>query len=260
MLNYLFLIPYQIKIWLENLIIFYKLFFVKKRLMTFIQNENIDDTHGYQHALCVLNNSIKTVNSMNYILTLEEKLSVYYASLLHDVDDSKYFSDENYDNCIQILEDCKVDQDLISKVVFMISLVSCSKNGNNIGDYQLWKLIPRWSDRLEAIGEVGVKRCYDYTKVKGDPLYNINTPRPQNEEEIYKYATPERFQKYIDSGGKNSETMIDHYYDKLIQIASPPIDLISFSEYLVDQFEVRRKPIIDICLYYGRFGSFPEIY
>ena len=54
--------------------------------------------------------------------------------------------------------------------------------------------------------------------------------------------------------------MIDHYYDKLIQIASPPIELISFSEYLVDQFEIRKRPIIDICLYYGRFGSFPEIY
>ena len=75
--------------------IFYKLFFVKKRLNTFIKAENIDETHGYQHALCVLNNSIKTVKSMNYILTLKEKLSVYYASLLHDVDDSKYFSDEN---------------------------------------------------------------------------------------------------------------------------------------------------------------------
>ena len=57
----------------------------------------------------------------------------------------------------------------------MISYVSGSVNGNNIPEkcikhpYYLW---PRLCDRLEATGNIGLFRAYDYTNEKKLELFN----------------------------------------------------------------------------------------
>ena len=81
----------------------------------------------------------------------------------------------------------------------MISLVSCSSNGNaappeaRTSPELLW---PRWADRLEASGEVGVVRCYRYNLHVGAPLSVEATPRPASPEEVWRHATEERFEAY----------------------------------------------------------------
>ena len=47
-------------------------------------------------------------------------------------------------------------------------------------------------------------------------MFNEESPRPKNEEELWGFVNPERFERYQKNG---SLTMIDHYYDKLLQIA-----------------------------------------
>lgn len=57
------------------------------------------------------------------------------------------------------------NQQVISNAVQMISYVSASGNGNSVppeceqAPYLLW---PRFSDRLEAIGTIGMVRCFQY--------------------------------------------------------------------------------------------------
>ena len=76
--------------------------------------------------------------------------------------------------------------------------------------------------------------------------------KPQNEEEIYEYATKERFQKYCN--GRKSLSMMDHYYDRLIHIARPPVNIIK-NKYLQSIFMSRYRPIIIICLIYSSKGD-----
>lgn len=129
------------------------------------------------------------------------------AALLHDADDRKYFTpskpDLKYENAVQIItESLESDANpmlIIDQVCEMISYVSASGNGNSVPErciekpYLLW---PRFSDRLEAIGTIGMVRCYQYNTECGAPLSCASTPRPQSAEELWSLVKPERFASY----------------------------------------------------------------
>eukprot|EP01052_Picozoa_sp_SAG31_P046063 SAG31_NODE_8659_length_1411_cov_2.022104_1_plen_98_part_10 len=95
-----------------------------------------------------------------------------------------------------------------------------------------------------------------YNIHKGDPLSTPASPRPTSVEQVLGLATPERFALYQQSGksssefgpamsgyvlnmasremwyamtGGASESMIDHYYDKLLSVARPPPALVQNS-------------------------------
>lgn len=91
--------------------------------------------------------------------------------------------------------------------------------------------------------------------LQGDPLSSESSPRPANEEEVFRFATPERFAEYQTSGG-NSNSMIDHYYDKLLSVARPPPEIVqnSFLEAAALQsaaplVKVRAydTPVVNVC-------------
>jgi len=116
--------------------------------------------------------------------------------------------------------DCKNFIYLIDAVVDC-NLVSTKKNGNKkIAVGQEWKLIPRGSDRVEAIGWIGVERCAKFCLENKIPLYvkegDKKTLLPTTLYELGLVATAKRFQVYQETGHSNS--MIDHFYDKLLHI------------------------------------------
>ena len=137
-------------------------------------------------------------------------------------------------------------------------MVSCSANGNSCPPEAaehpelLW---PRWADRLEAVGEVGVARCYMYNLHKGDPLSCESSPRPATAAEALALATPERFAEYQASGGK-SNSMIDHFFDKLFQVARPPPELVR-NPWLEAAALEGAAPLLEVCLAYGATGAVP---
>lgn len=50
--------------------------------------------------------------------------------------------------------------------------------------------------------------------------------------------------------------MLDHYYDKLLQIAHFDSDVIQNS-FLITEAASRVQPLVDICLDYGKSGQVP---
>lgn len=173
------------------------------------------------------------------------------ASLLHDADDQKFFPEnKDYNNARLILNDMSAE--FVDKVIKLISWVSASKNGDDIPNSAVnndWMLIPRYADRLEAIGMIGIERCYIYTVKKGRPICTESTPMPQTEKEIWDCATKERFNSY--TNGKESDSMVDHFYDKLLHITKFPIRNSFFDK----ECEKRRKPLIDFLLKVGEKGG-----
>lgn len=104
----------------------------------------------------------------------------------------------------------------------MIGYVSASSNGNTVPERAVANpelLWARFSDRLEAIGTIGMVRCYQYnTELKiPRPLSCEQTPRPKTVEEVWANVIPARFDKYMEK--KESDSMMDHYYDKLLHVA-----------------------------------------
>jgi len=223
----------------------------------------IDDSHGHGHALAVLAHVDKAIAAATAPLPVHRILSVRLAALLHDADDRKYFpGTTGYPNAVRLMEVAgaqRFGDAVIPDAVRMISLVSCSANGNSCpadatdNAELLW---PRWADRLEATGEIGVVRCYEYNKKVGAPLSCDTTPRPTSDDEAWALATPERFEEYQSSGG-DSASMIDHYYDKLLRVARPPSEVVR-NRYLEEAALSRVQPLLTVCLSYGATGIVPE--
>lgn len=231
-------------------------------------------------------------------LSAEEAMEIKIAALLHDVDDRKYFptvvtapalprsgenDKENANNCREEVDRTCADKravtslpnarkicakagisaDSTARIATMIQWVGCSENGNRVpsevessSSYHL--LIPRWADRLEAVGRIGVVRCYQYNQERGRPLCSESSPRATSMEEVYRLATPDRFRAYMTNGGK-SDDMISHYYDKLLHIARPPPEIVRNS-YLEEMAEESAKELVEVCIRYGRSGVVDEDY
>ena len=127
---------------------------------------------------------------MTKLLTHDLVLTLKLAALLHEADDHKYF--KNSKNASNILEEVIPADDskakILSDVEEMISYVSASVNGNTVPSIALSNptfLWPRFCDRLEAIGGIGVVgavRCYQYNRETTTPLMLDTTPRPITEQ------------------------------------------------------------------------------
>ena len=219
-----------------------------RKLEQLFQKEKISECHGILHAKAVLIHAINAINSINTI-NAEEKKYILYASLLHDADDRKFFPlNTNYENVRSILED--ESQETVDKVIELIDLVSSSKNGDTIPKKckdKEWMLIPRYADRLEAIGMIGLVRTFIFTLNKGKDLYLSTTPMPKTVNEIWKIASVKRYKSY--SGA--SESMLDHFYDKLLRLGKFPIT----NKYLNNESKKRIKPLLDFLSYINNMSD-----
>lgn len=238
----------------------------RARLEALFLSVGMPESHGVSHCLTVLGHmdlalaSTALTPEVRDLLTPRRQLSLRLAALLHEADDHKYFKadSKNATNIMrEVLSTESECSEVIREVEEMISYVSASANGNTVPEPAqkdptlLW---PRFCDRLEAIGVIGAVRCYQYNTEKGDPLVSKATPRPTTESEVWAAVTPERWAGY--QRGGNSSSMMDHYYDKLLQIAVFPPEVVRCPP--LEQEAARRvKPLVDICLEHGRTGEAP---
>ena len=223
------------------------------------------ESHGMTHCLTVVDHMEAALVCSGLAaevaaqLTPRRRLALRLAALLHEADDHKYFKDQG--NARRILQEALTGEQeagvVQEEVEQMISYVSASANGNSVPEAAvsdpslLW---PRWCDRLEAIGVVGAVRCWQYNTEVGDPLVLPTTPRPTTEEEVWAAVTEARWAAYQRGGG--SASMMDHYYDKLLQIAVFPPAVVRCPA-LEAEAARRVAPLVALCLEAGRSGEAP---
>lgn len=228
-----------------------------EELKVLCSKHNVAESHGFGHAIRVLEHVHQALSFATGI-GAARKQAVRLAALLHDADDRKVFPDKKeVKNAQQIMENAGAEWVVIRDAMRMIELVSCSANGNSVPDDAVKEpelLWPRWADRLEATGEIGIIRCWQFNCEVGAPLMLADTPRPKSEEEVWAFATHERFDRYQAFGISNS--MLDHYYDKLLRVACPPLHVVQNS-YLEEEMMHRAQPLVKVCLDYGLTGLLP---
>ena len=176
---------------LKNTIIF-----VKKEL------ENAEGGHDWFHIERVYKNAL--------LIAKEEKVAVFVVSLgalLHDIADPKFYNgDETIGPKIAttFLEGQKVDTDIIEHVINIINHISFKnsfdKNGDKFTSKELQ--VVQDADRLDAIGAIGIARCFNYGGFKNRALYNPEIkPNLNMSKEEYK---------------NSSAPTINHFYEKLL--------------------------------------------
>ncbi|MDK7375317.1 MULTISPECIES: HD domain-containing protein [Weeksella] len=122
--------------------------------------------HDYYHMERVVNNAKK-------ILRYEkaDPFLVEMAAWLHDLGDAKLHQGVDLSEQLigEFLEGSEVDEDIIKKIQQIVSEVSFSKNEKTSS---LEAKIVQDADRLDAIGAVGIARCFAYGGSVGNLLYN----------------------------------------------------------------------------------------
>lgn len=241
---------------------------VFEHLRTFykIHASLIKASHGLHHAMTVYEHACQAIDCHQPILSSITAMEIKIAALLHDTDDYKYFPNTpkgTYPNARDILMKSGVPFDSWKDIIEMISLVGCSENGNSVPDSirqtDAWhKLIPRWSDRLEAVGAAGVVRCYQYSKEIKRPLCSPRSPRAQTVEQVWEYCAPDQFASY-QQNGPTDDSMMTHYYDKLLHVSRPPRDIVQ-NQYLEKMAEASSKELVEMCVRFGRTGRVDEEY
>ena len=135
-----------------------------------------DASHDYTHIERVLRNAniiVKNETSISYDLNV-----VTLAALLHDIGDSKYIppSEDGPTLAKNLLLSIEAPIDLAEKVQEIVNAVSYS---DEIRDpAQVVKVLARYpelgpvqdADRLDAIGAIGIGRCFTYRGAKGMTL------------------------------------------------------------------------------------------
>jgi len=223
-----------------------------EKLLRLFKDHKVSESHGIDHARRVLSHTRNAMSQAKPEPTETVRLAMMLAALLHDADDHKFFkeSDDPLQNArtilLEVLQEHPEAQKVKDIALEAITLVSASNNGNSVPQSvskNPFLLYPRLADRLEAIGEIGIVRCHQYTLEVGRPLYTDTTPTPSGFKQVFEIATPARFESYLLR--KKSESMVDHIFDKLLNIIDP---LISHENvYFSSIAKIRIQPLIEVC-------------
>jgi len=189
--------------------------------------------HNFEHFYKVFQHALRAIQDIPREIQLSSAqiTSILLAALTHDVDDkklklppcgdifpTKHSRSNYYPNAYDILmkSGCEKYVDLVLE---MISLVSCSANGNRdvLPQGEKWKYIPRECDRLEALGMIGVCRVATGTFRSGLPFRTLDTPLPLTVEGCHAILQQRPLEKYLERKGQ-SDSMLDHFYDKLLHL------------------------------------------
>jgi len=221
-----------------------------------LYGKKVDKGHGIDHARDVLNHVNNALSVSNTPSDETSRLAIRLAAILHDADDKKFFDTENYENAQFILDRVIPGKNKLQKLVIkMIQLVSYTENGNSRNASCIeedWLLYPRYADRLEAIGAVGIERCYIYNIYIGRALYLETTPRATTKEELSLIANTERYENYLNK--KTAEnTFISHIYDKVLHVAEHIIE--GGNPYFVKEARERHSEVVNFVLDFGIKGE-----
>jgi uncharacterized protein len=170
--------------------------FVKKEL------KNAEGGHDWFHIERVFKNAL--------LISKDEKVDTFVvslAALLHDIADPKFYNgDETIGPKVatNFLKEQKVDTAVITHIVNIIKHISYKNSFDTVSEKFTSKELEvvQDADRLDAIGAIGIARCFNYGGFKNSALYDPEIMPDLN-------MTKEQY--------KNSDApTINHFYEKLL--------------------------------------------
>lgn len=169
--------------------------FVKETL------KDAEGGHDWFHIERVYKNALliaKDENVDGFIVSL--------GALLHDIADAKFYDgDETVGPKIarEFLENQMIDEIIIVHIENIIKYISYKSSLSDENQFSSPELdVIQDADRLDAIGAIGIARCFNYGGFKNRVLYNPEiTPNLNMTKEEYK---------------RSSAPTINHFYEKLL--------------------------------------------
>lgn len=132
-------------------------------------------------------------------------LVVELAALLHDIADYKFHGgDETIGPRLsrEWLTSLNVDQKIVNHVSDIVAHISFKGAGVKNKISTIEGKVVQDADRLDAIGAIGIARCFAYNGHIGNEIYSPDTPPVM-------HKTAEAYKKF-------KGTAINHFYEKLL--------------------------------------------
>ena len=169
----------------------------------YVKNELItaEGGHDWFHIERVYNNTLLIAKHESVDITV-----VSLAALLHDIADSKFHDgDETIGPRVasEFLLKQNVDSEIIEHVTQIIENMSFKNSFDLNPSFTSKEMeVVQDADRLDAIGAIGIARCFNYGGFKNRPLYNPEiAPNLNMTKAEYKAA---------------KAPTINHFYEKLL--------------------------------------------
>ena len=186
-------------------------------------------------------------------------IRVMIASLLHEVGDSKFGDKINtkaeliLDILDIVLKDYSDDSlEMRLDIINMIEYCSASTWGDRIPkNSKIYQLIPRYCDRLEATGYIGIARTLTYTYVKKAPFVIDSDEFPTTNEELEKMAPISRWNEYS-SNSKKSTSGFSHYLDKIVHISGNDVPIPYLKNILNEAQKIVKQFVIDFTVIHNK--------
>lgn len=171
-----------------------------KTVIKILKERYVRDTSGHDW------HHLERVWKMAKRLAKGERVDMFVlemAALLHDVDDSKIKTkgEAEFSRTEELVQELHIDIDVKERLYGIIRTVSFH-GGFNTPPTSLEGKIVQDADRLEAIGAIGIARCFAYNGHKGNPIYDP-------------MVKPKLFDSF-NSYKKHSSSAINHFYEKLL--------------------------------------------
>lgn len=150
------------------------------KVENYIKNEMYNESSGHDwwHIKRVYNLALKINESEK-----ADKFTIKMIALLHDIYDSKFCDGNIKDNLIELMRKLnileEIDKEKLENILFSIENLSFRGGFNTV---QLSKegQIVQDADRIDAIGAIGIARCFAYNGKKGNPIYDPEVRNNRN--------------------------------------------------------------------------------
>ena len=157
--------------------------------------------HDWFHTLRVYNNALLLSKNENV-----DTFVVQLGALLHDIADSKFYDGDDTVGpkvAREFLFKINVDSTVIEHVVNIIENISFNKSLEKGQKFKSLELdVIQDADRLDAIGAIGIARCFNYGGFKNRKLFDPSIkPNLKMSKAEYKIST---------------SPTINHFYEKLL--------------------------------------------
>ncbi|MFK8059619.1 MAG: HD domain-containing protein [Polaribacter sp.] len=170
----------------------------------FVKNElrNAEGGHDWFHIERVFKNTI--------LIAKDEKVDIFVvslAALLHDIADPKFYNGNETIGpkiATNFLTEQQVDKDVITHIINIIKHISFKNSFDKLSEKFTSKELEvvQDADRLDAIGAIGIARCFNYGGFKNRALYDPEIiPNLEMTKEEYK---------------NSAAPTINHFYEKLL--------------------------------------------
>jgi uncharacterized protein len=188
------------------------------RVSEFVAAElkQVDCSHDWNHISRVRQ------NAMNFLAKEQaegrfsnaDRLVVEVAALMHDVGDFKYTKDHSAGprmvrDFLKSFEGSLISAEQIEKIALIVGNISFRHELSHgvAADLPEELKIVQDADRLDAIGAVGVARCFAFIGARGTPFYR--------ETDVLRAMTSDDYNKQTETGEGSA---IFHFYEKLFKL------------------------------------------